>query len=154
MYWKAGGGGSLEPKGGKPISGSQLNTKASCPLWSQHPSAVTCPKLTATHLGPSRTKSFGLWSSSTGERIHVLVQHGQVSTLASQQCLGGGSCMVCWQLGPTTKLGGGGCFQKREGPLLPKKGGCSHLLWNSVNQNLFTCARLLCVTMSTHHRAA
>lgn len=88
------GVGICNPKGGKARSGNHLNTKASHPLWAQHPSAVTFPQLTAPHLGPSRTKSFGLWFSSTGERIHVLVLHSQVSTLTSQQRLGDGGCNI------------------------------------------------------------
>lgn len=44
-------------------------------------------------------------------------------------------------------VGGGSCFQKSAGPLLPRKGGCSHLLWNSVNWNL--CLELFSVHCSS-----
>lgn len=133
MYWKAGGGGSLEPEGGEPRSGRHLSAKASRP--SPLDSASCCCNLPKADCHPSRAlKDQVLWSlvQSMAERIHILVHHGQVSTMASQLCLGDGSCTVWWHLGPTP-VGGGGCFQKREGPLLPKKGGCSHSLWNSVN---------------------
>lgn len=60
-------------------------------------SASCCCDLPQADCHPSRAlKDQVLWSpvQSMAERIHILVQHGQVSTMASQLCLGDGSCMV------------------------------------------------------------